>query len=135
MIAAPAYRSGGILKKQTGGLIYKPFFPEVNTQSQDVQTISYEPDDTEGEQLQVEPVKIYQRTIQQDMNPVQEEQEIVQTPVQDTTVQDEGSEITKKEIDVLYNDGSNEEKRKVSIKYLQQNLNLTKEQAAAIVGQ
>ena len=86
---APAYRSGGILKKQMGGLVYKPFFPEEYVQPQDVETISYEPDDISEESFQVEPVRIYSQRVTR--KPIISEEEPVtqevETQVDNTRVE------------------------------------------------
>ena len=126
------YKRGGVLKHQVGGLVYKPYFPETKTEPQTEETLSYEPYVAEEESFQVEPVKVYQQTNLQ-YAPVAIE--TVQEPTQEENTTDVSLEMTEGELNALYKDGSNEEKRKVSIKYLQQQLNLTKEQAAAIVGQ
>lgn len=126
------YKRGGVLKYQVGGLVYKPYFPETKTEPQTEETLSYEPYVAEEESFQVEPVKVYQQTSLQ-YAPVAIE--TVQEPTQEENTTDVSLEMTEGELNALYKDGSNEEKRKASIKYLQQQLDLTKEQAAAIVGQ
>lgn len=137
LLPMPTYKYGGILKNQIGGLVYKPYIPEQNEGKQSSSTtLSYEPEDAEEGPFQIEPVRIYSRPtsiVQEQIEeaPVVQEQEQKQEssePVLETG-------FTDKEMKVLYEDGSNEEKQRVSIKYLQQKLNLTKEQAAAIVGQ
>ena len=94
MIMAPAYRDGGILKKQTGGLVYKPFFPEEYVQPQDVETISYEPDGINDEPFQVEPVRIYSQRVAR--KPIISEEESatqeIETPVDNTRVEKPASE-------------------------------------------
>lgn len=131
-----AYRTGGILKSQQGGLIYKPFFPEqeeiVKEESYtNPETISYEPEDT-NEPFAIEPVRIYGTGIKSSQESIVEQpvEEAQEEPIYKPTIG-----FTEKEMRVLYNDGSNEDKRRVSIKYLQKALDLTIEQAAAIVGQ
>ena len=89
MIMEPAYRSGGILKKQMGGLVYKPLFLEERVQPQDVETISYEPDNISEESFQVEPVRIYSQRVTR--KPIISEEEPVtqevETPVDNTRVE------------------------------------------------
>lgn len=133
LITATAYKQGGIIKNQLGGLVYKPYLSGQNEDNQTSSTtLSYEPEDSDDELFQVEPVKIYNP-------PTSIVQEHTEEPIQEQKTEElvyiPQSEFTDKEMSVLYEDGTNEEKRKVAIKYLQQNLSLTKEQAAAIVGQ
>lgn len=57
------------------------------------------------------------------------------TPVQEVVVQEEQpKELSQDDERVLMTDGTNAEKQRVTNKYLRQNLGLTKEQAAALVG-
>lgn len=89
LLPMPAYKHGGIFKKQMGGLVYKPFFPEEYVQPQDVETISYEPDNISEESFQVEPVRIYSQRVTR--KPIISEEEPamqeVETPVDNTRVE------------------------------------------------
>lgn len=78
LVPSLLYKNGGrmIRKHQVGGLVYKPFFPETNVESQNEETLSYEPYVTEEESFQVEPVKIYSQRITR--NPIVQEEPVMQ---------------------------------------------------------
>ena len=139
LITATAYKQGGIIKNQIGGLVYKPYIPEQNESEQTSSTtLSYEPEEQKEEFFEVSPVRIYGMS---GSKPRQQEEPVQEEPMKDFTYEPEDfvdkpvADFTDNETNVLYNDGSNEDKRRASIKYLQKELSLTAEQAAAIVGQ
>ncbi len=65
------------------------------------------------------------------------EKPVIEKPITEPIeeeVTEEPSSFTDQELNVLLNDGTSKEKAKVASKYLQQNLNLTKEQASSLIG-
>lgn len=131
-IATSTHRNGGILKNQFGGLVYKPLVQDTSSLVENPTTISYEPEESNDESFRVEPVRIYNQKTKY-------KQDAIIEPIQEQDIEPMAENFstgfTDEEKRVLFNDGTNKEKRKISIKYLQQQLDLTKEQAAAIVGQ
>ena len=89
LLPMPTYKHGGILKKQTGGLVYKPFFLEELVQPQEAETISYEPNNINEEPFQIEPVRIYGQRVTRKPIVSEEEPTIqeVETQVDDTRVE------------------------------------------------
>lgn len=87
--------SKNIIKNQLGGLVYKPYIPEQNESKQTSSTtLSYEPEESDNESFQVEPVKIYTQTTQ---NIVSEEPEIMKQSIieQETPVQVDNTRVQK----------------------------------------
>ena len=119
LITATAYKQGGIVKNQVGGLVYKPFFPETRIEPQTEETLSYEPYIAE-ESFQVEPVKIYnQRAIQrvvpkepvveQETPAVEQEASIVE---QEAPVQVDNTRVQKPKVEGKIYKSSEKEKFK-----------------------
>ena len=89
LITATAYKQGGIIKNQLGGLVYKPYIPEQNENKQTSSTtLSYEPEDIEDESFQVEPVRIYSKRVTE--KPIVSEEPVMQeveTQIDNTRVE------------------------------------------------
>lgn len=126
-----------IQRHQQGGLVYTPFTP-------DKKQIINEPEENFDSVLKfvssqtpsypVESVKVYQPETSKTEQVAQKQvtQPVEQPTVEQTPIID--SDWSDRELSVLNGDGSNKDKRKVSMKYLQEQLDLTKDQAAALVG-
>lgn len=135
----PVYKP---FKHQKGGLVYTPFIEDdEKIESDDL----YDFITTHRQSsFPVEPVKIQQVSSSQPttVQSIQQKEETpsvetpVETPVEEIQqpVEKPANSFTERESYVLSNDGTNKEKRQVAIKYLQQRLSLSKEQAAALVG-
>ena len=95
LITATAYKQGGIIKNQLGGLVYKPYLSGQNEDKQTSSTtLSYEPEESDNEPFRVEPVRIYAQTTQ---NVVSEEPEIMKQSIieQETPVQVDNTRVQK----------------------------------------
>lgn len=126
-----------VQRHQQGGLVYTPFTP-------DKKQIINEPEENFDSVLKfvssqtpsypVESVKVYQPETSKTEQVAQKQvtQPVEQPTVEQTPIID--SDWSDRELSVLNGDGSNKDKRKVSMRYLQEQLDLTKDQAAALVG-
>lgn len=126
-------------KYQHGGeLVYKSFINSVlNDEDNDLFDFTFS--DSQPS-YPVEPVQI--KTISEQTEnvnqPIEAEtvnqsndgETVVKTPV----IPAESDDFTERDLYILDNGGSNKDKRRVALKYLQKRLNLTKDQAAALVG-
>ena len=112
-------------------LVYKPMI------SEEPMTLNFE----DKYNYPVEPVSIAPRvtpqpTVTQTEVTSQPMQTVPTEPTEQTAVQSPitSFEWSEKDINTLNSDGSNKDKQRVTSKYLQEKLGLTKEQAAALVG-
>jgi hypothetical protein len=113
-----------ILKKQQGGLVYRPFIPNWTPKPVEESPLTYRvPFIEDNDKFPVEPVRVY--------SPQTSTTEIVQEEPRKEVIQ---SESPKVEQPKSFSNSSTKEKQKFTSNYLQENLDLTPEQAAALVG-
>lgn len=116
------YKSGGVIKKKEDKLVYKSFYPTTSSEDNLKEFL-----EEKQPSYPVQPIYIKQ------IMPI-ETTEVVRDP--EHQEEQPATEFTwsEKDLNVLNTDGSNQDKQRVASKYLQENLGLTKEQAAALVG-